>query len=199
MGQLNTATGVYEIEGRICSGCNMPTLELTIHGSKLGYSVLRERRMIYPHGTGRAPCPSEVPEEYKRIYEQACAVLPESAEASAALARRCLQHLLRKHLEIKTKSGRLADEIREAIAAHKIPSQVIEIIDMGRVLGNLGAHPEQDQRSGEIIDVQPGEAESVLDLLEELFESYFVRPATMKRKKESLNARLAEARTPPKP
>jgi hypothetical protein len=70
---------------------------------------------------------------------------------------------------------------------------------MARVLGNLGAHPEEDQRTGEIVDVEPGEAEAVLDLLEILFEDCFTRPAALRKRKAESDARLAAARSKPAP
>ena len=51
--------------------------------------------------------------------------------------------------------------------------------------------------TGEIMDVEPGEAEWLLDTLEGLFDFYFVQPATLKTKREALNAKLADANKPP--
>jgi hypothetical protein len=48
-------------------------------------------RLIRPKVAGRPPVPSDVPEKYREDYLEACLVLPDSAKASAALSRRCLQ------------------------------------------------------------------------------------------------------------
>ena len=45
-------------------------------------------------------------------------------------------------------------------------------------------------------DVEPGEAEWNLDVLEALFDSYFVQPETLKTKRASLNKKLREAGKP---
>ena len=42
--------------------------------------------------------------------------------------------------------------------------------------------------------MEPGAAEWSLDVLEGLFGLYFVQPAELKRKKQTLDAKLAEAR-----
>lgn len=42
-----------------------------------------------------------------------------------------------------------------------------------------------------------GEAEWLLDVLEALFDFYFVQPATLRAKKDALNKKLKEAGKPP--
>jgi hypothetical protein len=51
--------------------------------------------------------------------------------------------------------------------------------------------------TGEIIDVEPGEAEWLLNVLEGLFDHYFVQPAILAAKKDALNKKLADAGKPP--
>jgi uncharacterized protein Smg (DUF494 family) len=45
--------------------------------------------------------------------------------------------------------------------------------------------------------VETGEAEWNLDVLESLFDFYFVQPANLKKKKDALNLKLKEAGKPP--
>lgn len=118
-------------------------------------------------------------------------VLPDSAKASAALSRRCLQQLLRDFEKVKP--GNLADEIQEVIDRGKLPSHIAESIDAVRNIGNFAAHPAKSQKTGEIVPVEPGEAEWNLNVLESLFDFYFVQPAVVKQKREALNKKLAEA------
>ena len=54
---------------------------------------------------------------------------------------------------------------------------VVFRLDAVRNIGNFAAHPIKSLGSGEIMDVEPGEAEWSLDVLKELFGFYFVRPA----------------------
>ena len=91
----------------------------------------------------------------------------------------------------------MAKEIQEVLDSGKLPSHLAESIDAVRNLGNFAAHPLKSQHTGEIIDVNPGEAEWNLDVLESLFDFYFVQPAVLKAKRDALNAKLKEAGKPP--
>lgn len=98
---------------------------------------------------------------------------------------------------MKVKPGNLADEIQQVIDSGKLPSDLSESIDAIRNVGNFAAHPLKSQNSGAILDVEPNEAEWTLDVLEELFDFYFVRPAQLKKKKAALDQKLKDAGKPP--
>ena len=49
---------------------------------------------------------------------------------------------------------------------------------------------------GKLSNVEPGEAEWLLETLEGLFDFYFVQPAELKKKRDALNAKLAAAGKP---
>jgi hypothetical protein len=149
---------------------------------------------IRPKGISRSPIPKEVPEKYAEDYTEACLVLADSPKASAALSRRCLQNLLREVAGVKPDD--LSKEIQEVIDSGKLPSDLSEAIDAIRNIGNFAAHPNKSQHTGEIFDVEPGEAEWGLNVIEDLFDFYFVRPARIKEKKEALNKKLREAGKP---
>jgi len=51
-------------------------------------------------------------------------------------------------------------------------------------------------QTGQIVDVEPGEAEWNLDVLESLFDFYYVEPARVQSRKAALNAKLASAGKP---
>lgn len=159
-----------------------------------GFTGMVKQGLVRPKGGNRPPCPVEVPNQFASDYSEACIVLPDSAKAAAALGRRCLQNLLRDF--VKVKAGNLADEIQQVIDSGKLPSDLTESIDAIRNVGNFAAHPMKSQHSGEILDVLPGEAEWTIDVLEELFDFYFVRPEQRRRKREALDQRLKEAGKP---
>jgi hypothetical protein len=98
--------------------------------------------------------------------------------------------------EGKVKHGNLSDEIQQVIDAAKLPSLLLDSLDAVRNIGNFAAHPIKSKASGEIIDVEPGEAEWNLDVLESLFDYFFVQPALLKKKRDALNAKLKEAGKP---
>lgn len=150
---------------------------------------------IYPRTSGRDPVSPEVPRLYAEDYKEACQTLRDSPKASAALGRRCLQSLLRDIERIKP--GDLFDEIQEVLNRKSLPSYLAENIDAIRNIGNFAAHPTKSKSSGEIVPVEPGEAEWILDTLEGLFDFYFVQPEKLRTKREALNKKLAEAGKPP--
>jgi hypothetical protein len=160
-----------------------------------GFEHGAHRRLIHPKGAARTPIPPEVPEDLAEDYREGCLVLPDSPKASAALSRRCVQHLLREHAGIK--QGNLADEIQQVIDSGQLPSHLVEAIDAVRNVGNFAAHPIKSQVTGQIVPVEPGEAEWNLDVLELLFDFYFVQPEVIKRKRDALDAKLKDAGKPP--
>jgi hypothetical protein len=66
-----------------------------------------------------------------------------------------------------------------------------------RVLGNFGAHPIKSEETGAVVEVEPGEAEAALDMLRELLDFFFVKPARREQRRAAWNAKLAEAGKPP--
>jgi len=161
-------------------------------------SLVAAEETVYlarPKGVSRAPLPSEVPVEFAGDYTEACLVLSDSPKASAALSRRCLQHLLREKEPIK--KGDLYDEIEEVLSSRNLPAYLGDDLDLVRVIGNFAAHPIKSKSTGEIFAVEPGEAEHLLNTLESLFDFYFVRPAVQRNARASVNEKLQAAGKPP--
>jgi len=125
----------------------------------------------YPHAETLRPVPPEVPSPYKDDFTQACAVLSLSPKASAALSRRNLQAILREKAQTKKKD--LADQIEEVINSGHVPTHIQEGLDAVRNTGNFAAHPIKSTSTGEIVEVELGEAEWDLDVLESLFDFLF--------------------------
>ncbi len=149
--------------------------------------------IVYPRSSIRPPLSPDVPSPYRDDYRDSCAVLPDSPKASAALSRRSLQQLLREKAEVEP--GNLSGEIDQAM--EQLPSQLAGAIDAIRNVGNFAAHPLKDTNTGEIVDVEPGEAEWLLDVLEQLFDFYFALPEILSRKRAKLNEKLEAAGKPP--
>jgi len=93
-----------------------------------------------------------------------------------------------------TKKKNLSEQIDEVTP--KLPAYLEEVLDQVRVIGNFSAHPLKDTNSGVIVDVEPGEAEWNLDVLDDLFDFYYVKPAASKRKKDEVNQKLIAAGKP---
>ena len=95
------------------------------------------------------------------------------------------------------KPGDLSKEIDQVLDSRKLPTEVAENIDAVRNIGNFAAHPSKSTSTGEVVPVEPDEAEWNLDVLESLFDFYFVQPARAKAKRDALNKKLQDANKPP--
>jgi len=78
-----------------------------------------------------------------------------------------------------------------------LPTHMAEDLDAIRNIGNFASHPLKATNSAEIVDVEPGEAEWQLDVLEQLFDFYFVQPARSRAKRDALNTKLQAMGKPP--
>ena len=199
--------GYWWIEKTTCPGCQKFIIRLVNSDGEFTSDPIgpqpRQRlpsdsetsRLIRPNGTGRPPVPPEVPSEFSEDYSEACLVLADSPKASAALSRRCLQLILREKAKVKNPNN-LMRAIEEAIADPGIPTDIKESLDAVRNIGNFASHPNKSLNTGEIVPVEPQEAEWCLEVIEMLFEFYFVRPADVKRRRDALNEKLAETGKP---
>ncbi|OSJ35761.1 MULTISPECIES: DUF4145 domain-containing protein [Bradyrhizobium] len=125
-------------------------------------------------------------------------VLHLSAKASAALSRRCLQSILREAGYTQRDLSQQIDAVlAEQDTRKALPTGVHAIVDAVRNFGNFSAHRITDQTTLQIIDVEPHEAEFCLDVLDSLFDHYYVRPKQAQRIKDELNKKLQAAKKPP--
>ena len=112
--------------------------------------------------------PDYVPVAIRKDYEEACSIIDLSPKASATLARRCLQGMIRDFWGIV--KGSLFEEINE-LQSH-VPAQQWLAIDALRKIGNIGAHMEKDINI--IVDVDPDEAHKLIRLIEVLIDKWYI-------------------------
>jgi hypothetical protein len=190
-----TQIGHWKAKTAVCPACH---LEIIFIGAFHDGHPVSLWRQVYPVGANRGPVPEPVPPQIAEDYIEACNVLPISAKASAALSRRCLQNMLHNH---GYKDRDLAKEvdllINEKDPEKALPYKLRKTIDAIRNFGNFSAHPIDDKTSLQVIDVEDHEAEWCLDIVEELFDHFYVGPALIDAKKADLNAKLAAAGKPP--
>lgn len=151
--------------------------------------------MLWPD-TGGRPVPPEIEDQAPGLaadFREAVSVFPKSKKASAALSRRCLQFILRE--KAGTKSKDLSGQIDEVL--DKLPSELASNVDSIRHVGNFAAHPIKSKSSGEIAEVEEGEAEWLLDVLEALFDYFYVAPTRAAARRKALNKKLEELGKPP--
>jgi Domain of unknown function (DUF4145) len=150
---------------------------------------------LFPRSVSREPLHPSVPPGPAADYVEACGVLDISPKASAALSRRIMQHVLRECAKVKAPN--LDQEIQKVLDAHMVPGHIAESLDAVRTVGNFAAHPIKSTSSGEIVDVEPHEAEWNLDTVEALFDFFYVQPAKTTAKRNALNQKLTDAGKPP--
>lgn len=129
-----------------------------------------------------------IPDELAYDYNEAIKVLPISPKSSAALTRRILQMILRDYYGIK--KGNLDKEISEFIIKPDIPSHLTNAVDAIRSVGNFAAHATKIKNTGEIVDVEPGEAEWLIEVIDALFDFTFIQPKKLEERREKLNRKL---------
>ncbi len=172
-----------------CPACYLPIVFLEYKEDWGATKHQGKRYLAYPKATTRPGAPAEVPASIAQDFNEACLVLADSPQASAALSRRCLQHLLNERGV--SKSDNLNKAIDDALSSH-LPSHIAENLDAIRNIGNFAAHPQKSQHSGEILPVESQEAEWNLDVLETLFDFYYVQPTRSAARREALNKKLEE-------
>jgi hypothetical protein len=135
-----------------------------------------QRWQLRPESMAR-PQPDYIPQPLREDYEEACKIRDLSPKASATLARRCLQGMIRNFCGISKST--LFDEIKEmrdhissGTAPRGVEPETVDAIDHVRSIGNVGAHMERD--INQIVEVDPGEAQALIELIEMLFEEWYV-------------------------
>jgi len=167
-----------------CPYCERPNLYLDVDPGTNGNMA------IWPFDS-RPDCSPEVPSHIREDYEEARLVLRFSHKASLALSRRCLQSLLQD--VAKVDSDNLFKAIDGLLGDGKLPPTLAGSIDAIRNLGNLAVHPNTNVDDGSMVFVTQGEAEWALDILEELFDYYYVQPKAIQSKRDALNEKLTRA------
>jgi hypothetical protein len=189
-GQIGAGSPVVKvtIDATGCSNpdCRQATYNATIqplvfNKQAVGYVVDQSRgplldRRLLPLGTAQ-PQPAYIPAPLVEDYREACAIVEDSPKAAATLARRCLQGMIRDFAGIAKKTlhaeiQALRTSIDEGTADRAIAIETVDAIDHVRKIGNIGAHMEAD--INQIVPVDPGEAQSLIGLIELLFAEWYV-------------------------
>ncbi len=154
--------------------------------------------LVYPKQIAFNVAPIEVPNEIRDDYAEACAVLPFSPKASAAILRRVLQSILvEQGYDGRDLAKQIDKLLTETDPARVLPSTLHQTVDAIRNFGNFSAHPITDLTTLQIIDIEPEEAEWCLEIIRELFDHFYVNPARMRLRKIELDKKLKAANKPP--
>lgn len=155
--------------------CKRFTLEVTLGEAVYG-SVTRwyqkellKTWQLIPQSKAQS-FPDYIPKPILDDYNEACLIKDLSPKASATLSRRCLQGIIRDFWKNKVKPGKLVNEIEQI---EEVVEQLTwQAIDAVRSVGNIGAHMEKDINL--IVDVEPNEAELLIDLIETLLKDWYI-------------------------
>ena len=141
--------------------------------------LLRSWRLV-PFGKAKE-YPDYIPKAILEDYREACLISDLSPKASATLARRAIQGMIRDFWKVKP--GRLIDEIEQI--KNNLDPLTWDAIEAVRKVGNIGAHMEKDVNV--MVDVEPEEAGLLTSLIELLLSEWYVN-------REERKKRLAELR-----
>ena len=148
-------------------------------------------RVIYPLDVAERPAPLEVPEQLRSDYGEATAIVGRSPQASAALSRRIVQQVLGDQGGYQKRD--LSEQIQNFIDDPRNPSGLKQNLDYLREIGNFAAHTMKSESTGEVLPVEPGEAEWAIDVVDGLFDLYFVAPARDAERRRAFDQRIEEA------
>lgn len=163
--------------------------ERAINGT---YAYFIQYKQIKPDMSLRRSIPEEVDNpEIINDYNEACQTLNISLRASATLSRRCLQNILES--KTQTIKKQLSGQIDDLIAAGTLKSEISELLHAVKEIGNLSAHPIKYLDTDEIAEISRDEAELNLEVIEALFDYFYVIPAKNEIRKNNLNEKLARA------
>jgi hypothetical protein len=208
-----TASGYIGMEGRAI-GCSNPNcLGVSVSASIIPSNLFHNHGATDPQGrhfdqiiepiftrqiipdSSAKPQPHYIPEGIREDYEEACKIRDLSRKGSATLARRCLQGMIRDFARIKEPNlYKEIEKLNELAKADDAPKGVsedsIESLHHVRSLGNIGAHMERDIDL--IIPVDPKEAQILIDLIEILFEEWYITREKRQSKFAALKATAEE-------
>ena len=184
----------YTLSSHLCPSCKVKIVWMNeVSNEKVGDQYLanvKSTTLLWPRNP-LCRVPTGVPEPLASDFREAHDTLPISPKASAALSRRCLQMLILDQEGIHDRN--LIDQVKELLARNKLPAHLASELDAIRNLGNFAAHPQKDQSTGAVIDVQSGEAEWTLEILKALLTFYFVDLPESRARRDAFNAKLQAA------
>ncbi len=135
------------------------------------------------------PQPDYIPRHVVVDYEEACKIADLSPRASAMLARRCLEGMIKDFCKIKSSRtlAKMIDQIREKATTEmkEVTEESIEAIEYIRKQGNIAAHIQKP--TNEMIDdINKEDSDLLIKLLEMLFEDWYIASHKKKERLEKI-------------
>ena len=139
--------------------------------------------MLFPDVGSYPPPNNDMPDNVKGIYREAATIANKSPRAAAAILRVALQKLCK---ELKCPSDKLYEQISDLLEDEKVPSIVIDAMEVIRLVGNDAAHPD---RFGIDVDRNLEAVHSLFEFINLIVDEMISRP---KRKRGRLDKMLAK-------
>ena len=174
---------IVEIHSIGCANDNCMNVQLGIdlyQGNSKDYSSdkgeLIKSWLLLPESFAK-PQPDYIPEHIVADYNEACKIRDLSPKASATLARRCIQGIIRDFCKIQKNSlYSEIEELKNRVENNNAPENVLQdtvnALHHVRSIGNIGAHMAKDVNL--IIDIEPNEVQKLIELIELLFDEWYV-------------------------
>jgi len=137
----------------------------------------------------------EVDDRFADDFAQAAGTISISPKAGAALGRRLLQDIIHEKAGI-TKNN-LNDEIQAVIDSGSAPSWLAENLDTVRLSGTSRPIRSRARTTARSSRSKRGKPEFLLNVIEGLFDFYFVHPARAAEARAAINQKFADAGKPP--
>ena len=198
---ISDEESMWHCEAEVCPSCEEPIVRVVNEKYSRTGAVYTWQPMYYfayPQTPRRTPVDDAVPEPLKTEFIEATDVLPISSKASAALSRRILQSILEEQGYAGRDLAKQIDNVLNETDSQKVlPVAIRKTVDAIRNFGNFAAHPIKDKgRLQEVIEVEPHEAEWCIEIVEALFNHYYVMPAENAKRMNALNKKLQDAGKP---
>jgi hypothetical protein len=179
--------GSWQVSTSRCKVCDRLIVELC---AKDGCTF-----PVRPVSLGRPRLSADVPAQFEAEYHTACQVLAFSPESSAAISRRLLQRFLASHTTAgDLELGEQIGVVTESPEVQPYLKEALRTLALGAKIepqSNKSLHPEA------LTPVEAGEADWILDVLQTLFEVYFVQPARLQRMQNALEEKVGPLAPPP--
>lgn len=206
--ELINITGEHKIEGRgVCPHCNRPSYFKMGGGAQMcEVGVIKYIRCIcecqncrkpilligatrevrkpylysehYPTGKPNDIVPDEIPEKVSTDFKEALRCqLVNAHRATATMCRRALQSSCQ---DLGATGDRLVNQINDLAEQGHITSALQEMAHTVRLIGNVGAHPDEDG----LEDVDPDDASDLVKFSHEFYNHVYVMPAKLQEMKK---------------
>jgi hypothetical protein len=133
--------------------------------------------------------PYYIPEDVHEAYRQACFLTEVSPKASAALARSCLQIMIRDFWSLtRPKQGNLAFELDHI--SPKLAPETVASIDAVRQAGRIESYLQEDTNC--LVDADSEEARLLIALTEVLFVDWYTARRQRQDRSDALKVVVQE-------